>query len=220
MAEAPAAAPAAKPAAETIELKIVAPSEHPMGWMEYTSSMAQSLGWPIAAVAIVVLFRHQLTALVKNIKRLKWGGASVDFADRLDRLEENTPPEALPRSAKPEQPKPADLDRFQALVAISPDSAVLDAWRPIEAVLDQLADYYYPTERRGSVLSSIKRLSDRGVLSGQTTAFLRELRMLRNVAAHDGSVTAADAFRFKQVADEIQQVLQHQLANAPAQATI
>ncbi len=115
-----------------LELKI-GPSERGMGWLEWSSSIVGSLAWPVAAVIIACLFRSQIAGLLAKLRKFSFGDAEIHFAEVLDNVEAN-----FGQSREPDLREPLKDDRFQQLVEISPSAAILDAWQPIEARLQEL----------------------------------------------------------------------------------
>ncbi len=181
-----------------------------MGWLEWSASIIGSVAWPIAIIIVALLFRRQITALLRSIRKLSWGDATVDFSAELDKIERKTQdsPEATVVQAEPN----SDAEvRFNRLLEISPAAAVLDAWLPIETRLRALGRQYqesssYETQRGlGSGMSMqvrqvINMLGAKGYAKTSALKILGELQHLRNAAAHHGDVSVVDAIRFKTLA--------------------
>src|SRR3546814_1699782 len=74
------------------------PGESGMGWLEWTSSVIGSTAWPIALVLVALIFRGQITKLLKRIKGAKYGEAEVLFREELDKIEAEV--EELPASSE------------------------------------------------------------------------------------------------------------------------
>lgn len=160
-------------------------------WLDRLIALTGALAWPVALLAIALLYRAQLVALLHRLDELRWGDKSARFARRLDRLERTSPfPPPLPR---PDEPDPArDLElsgdhaRFLQLLEISPNAAVLDAWARVEDGLARLA-------RRGTGDALDHRIRARVV----------ELAALRADAARDQAITVPDALRFRTLAKRV-----------------
>ncbi|WP_139346507.1 hypothetical protein [Brucella intermedia] len=111
--------------------------------------------------------------------------------------------------------KISDDSEFGTLLSISPASAVIDAWRPVEAAIMEVYDATGIAGQGQSFVSPhmmVKRLADEGLVSPVFQASVMELKRLRNLAVHAGrGISTDDALRFKRNADilvsELQSVL-------------
>lgn len=192
-----------------LELKIGA-AEKSMGWMELVASLVGSLAWPIAAVIIAAIFHKQIAALLAKIRKLNWGDASVELSEQLDKVENKAraieaevPQPALPA---PEQEPPDD--RFQALLAISPSAAILDAWKQVERRLVSLGKEQFGNEIKYTPPHKIaEKLAGNGVLMSSVVGMVEDLRMIRNEASHSKEVSVTDALRFNQLALQVMSLL-------------
>lgn len=179
-----------------------------MDWLTFWSSVIGSIAWPLAAFGIAFLFRSQLRKLLDRIKKLSVGDNSVDFGEKLDEAEAEAVT-AIPANAPLPAPLPLPDQRTQQLIALSPSAAVLDSWRLIERKTLQLAEPYYSggaTNRDGKRVATfrgaVKALFDMGMITSGTYSLLHDLQQLRNAAAHNDEVSAADAVRFTTLAAE------------------
>jgi len=187
-----------------------------MNWLQWSASIVASLAWPVAAVAIAFIFRGQIRGLLASIRRLTWGDKSVDFAEKLDRIEEAVRVEGPSRSKPPNWSPLLGDDRFQALLAISPAAAILDAWGPAEMLIDELTDYIEPApvRRQRTTAGQLDLLVKEGTVTPSIAQLIRQLMALRNEAAHGTSITAADAYRFRDLSDDmIDRLEQHLTMN-------
>jgi hypothetical protein len=206
----------ALPPIPAFEVKL-ATAERAMGWLDWSSSLVHSLAWPVAAVIIALLFRVQLRGLLAKVRKLTWGDKAVDFAEELDQLELASRQDTS-RSKKEARPRPVH-DRFESLLAISPDAAILDAWQPTEMLIDELADSLYAEgERRRGLIQNIDLLLSKGIITPPVARMLTELRKLRNVAAHQGGLSPADAYRFRDIAEEMTGALEEHFTRRPPAA--
>lgn len=190
---------------QTLQLTI-GKAEAEMDWLQWSSSVIGSIAWPIAAVIIAAIFRKQIASLLKRIKEASWGGAKINFGEKLDEIEEDTrvlvgnEPEAVVPTNPPEE------ERFQKLLAISPNAAILDAWSQVEGTLVQRANafgikYLDPREPID------RRLADSNLLNASAIRIVREMRKIRNAAAHNQEMTTTDAIRFQSLAKTLEQVI-------------
>ena len=143
-----------------------------MDWLSFIASLAKSLAWPIAVLLLVLLLRRQvgpaLARLLDRATRLKApGGIEFEFGRELGKAREKS--EALEietaRSAAPQPSfaKPAISptepdDRYIALAKLSPEAAILDAFKQVERVLvenQHMLDANYQGPTGGVVQRSI-----------------------------------------------------------------
>ena len=192
-----------------LELKIGA-ADKSMGWMEFIASLVGSLAWPVAAVIIAAIFHKQIAALLAKIRKLNWGDASVELSEQLDKVEDKA------RAIEAEAPQPAlpaleeegPDDRFQALLAISPSAAILDAWKPIERRLVTLGRQHFGNGMKYSPTHKIaEKLAGEGVLMSSVVGMVDDLRKIRNEASHSKEVSVTDALRFNQLALQVMSLL-------------
>lgn len=181
-----------------------------MGGLDFTASIVASLAWPVAAVLIAAIFHKQIAGLLAKIRKLNWGDASVELADQLDKAEDKArvlEAEAAIPPAVPEEQQAPD-DRFDALLAISPSAAILDAWRPIERRLTELGKIHFGNEAKYSPPHMVaQKLAHTGVMVSSVVAMVNDLRKIRNDAAHSKEVSVTDALRFNQLALQVMSAL-------------
>ena len=206
------AQPRAEPdAPQTVQLLVGKPnsSTDSMSGLEFTASAIGSLAWPVAAIIIAGIFHRQIAGLLAKIRKLNWGDASVDFAERLDNAEKAAEAVAPVESVPPvDAETEAPDERFEQLVALSPNAAIIENWAKVEQALSDLArDFSVDEGKIKNKLNLIHVLRERGLVNVQTIVMVEELRKLRNAAAHNQPITPADAFRFKDLSDRVLRVL-------------
>src|SRR3546814_644016 len=116
------------------------PGESGMGWLEWTSSVIGSTAWPIALVLVALIFRGQITKLLKRIKGAKYGEAEVLFREELDKIEAEVDelpassearPDPGPAPEAPQLPAAAQSVAAQHNDLALPNPALKPALRPI-----------------------------------------------------------------------------------------
>lgn len=173
-----------------------------MGWFEFISSLVGSLAWPLAAVAIALMFRSQIAALLAKVRKLSWGDSSVELAEQLDKVEDNS------RAVEPSLEAAVPDQRFQQLLAISPSAAILDAWGTVERMLYQVGtDQNLEAKILTQPLRIMDSLARNETISPTIYEMLRDLRNVRNSAAHQQEVTVADAIRFHDLSEKVVRAL-------------
>lgn len=181
-----------------------------MSGLEFAASAVGSLAWPVAAVIIAAIFHKQISGLLAKIRKLNWGDASVELAEQLDKVEDKArviEAEAANPPVVPDQEEVPD-DRFQALLAISPSAAILDAWKPVERKLVQLGKEHFGNGTKYSPANKIaEKLSANGVLMSSVVGMVDDLRKIRNDASHSKEVNTTDAIRFQHLALQVMSLL-------------
>lgn len=173
-------------------------AETGMGVLDFVASLVNSLAWPLAAVAIALIFHKQIGALLAKVKTLKWGEAAVDFTEKLDKVE--TEAAALADQAdEQDTATPAAPRRFHELLAISPNAAILDSWSEVESEIRKLGKHHGLIDSPARPGRIGDQLVQSGVLPTGVQKMLAEMRSMRNQAAHGAQTTPEDALRFYQL---------------------
>jgi len=165
-----------------------------MDWLTFVTKMTEALAWPIAGVAILIVFRKQFAALVPQIRRIKAGPIEAEFEHKLKELRA-----AADSGAKPLPPSNTLSARERVLfqlAEINPRSAILEAWQHLEIAARQrvleLGLHEAGPERR-PILDAYRALGKAKVLDSEELALFGELRALRNQAAHVEQFTPTKA---------------------------
>lgn len=167
-------------------------------WLTWSASVLGALAWPLAALAIALIFRRHLLALLSRLDELSWGDKSARFARKLDSLESQAPPLIADSEAGPELALSGDHSRFLKLLDLSPNAAVLDSWSGIEDAVQGLA--LEAQLASADAVQAAHMLEQRGVLPARTVGMIGEMRALRNAAAHNQDISVSDALRFRNLA--------------------
>jgi hypothetical protein len=140
----------------------------------------QTLVWPSAAVAGIIIFRRQLGNLIPRISEISAAGASVKFTEQAEELAEKANSlaqdviEKVPDSAQLPAPPPA----------IEPIALFLSAYHELEAAAREAA----PTAgvRGPNILPFrvIQALARRELIPQETVSVASQLRDIRNEVAH------------------------------------
>ncbi|UHQ18814.1 hypothetical protein LVB87_11540 [Lysobacter sp. KIS68-7] len=163
-----------------------------MDCLTFISELIRSLAWPVATFGIALLFRSQIRALLKRIKRGNWGGMEVEFAEDVERISEEAGVELVAldeisesntnrfiREADPEMRPVLELAQGD------PRGAVLAAWTSVDAAMRRLAAAK-GVEPSGA-MRLMRELAEGGHIRKEDAEQFNELRKLRNSAMHDGT---------------------------------
>jgi Domain of unknown function (DUF4145) len=189
-----------------------------MDGYQFIASLFQSLtslAWPAALIVAVWLFRERLLSLMPLL-RVKYKDFDVSF--RLDQAEKDAAALPPPVGGPVPNPTPEEKTRFEQIAELSPRAAIIDARRDLDEAVQKMAEIHgRSTSRRPwTLLTAIRALRDRQVISPETSALLDDLRSIGNEAAHsrENNFTTEDALRFRALAD--QALAQLQEANIDA----
>ena len=148
-----------------------------MDKLTFIVEMTKALAWPIAATVIAVTFRAQIRELIRRIKKGKLGPAEFEFEERLRELAEANPEVASSGTS------PASIDGMRTVA--EPRAIVFENWLGIEQEIRDLAAKAGITgSERMPVGSLVSSLESAGKIEPLASALFRDMRHLRNSAAH------------------------------------
>lgn len=155
-----------------------------MSTLAFIVLMTKALAWPLIALLVFSKLRDPLLDLIPALRELKYGNLHMTFRDKVRELADSA--DAL--FATMHEPRAASEDqRLDALATLSPRSAILEAWIPVERETVGLALRkgleIDPTNYR-SPREVIAALKSKKIVSGDEVALFNQLRELRNYAAH------------------------------------
>ena len=196
-----------------------------MDSLTFISNIIKSLSWPTAIVIGIFVLRQQIIELLKvlgdRIKTAKAGGFEVTFGERVDKLEDRLPLNSAIKADTIEETKRIiDISDFSHL---PPPYIVSQAWLKLEQAI---RDSVNPPKVSASQISRplpqttyLKIAREQGLLSDDEMPAVRDLRDLRNLAAHsvDPGITLTDALRYHDVANDlVKKILQRSEDRKPA----
>lgn len=154
-----------------------------MNLLSFIASVIGSVAWPLTAIAVVLLLRREVVALLPFLRKLKAGPVEAEFEVEVRELK-SAAAAALPVS----EPKVLEgkARRLFQLAEISPRAAVLEAWQGVEfaarrAVLQHAGS---PIPDVSSPLRILRELTQLELVSSEDIALFQDLRGLRNQATH------------------------------------
>ena len=176
--------------------------------MEFIAAMTKALAWPVAVVAVAVLFREQLRRLLSTgpARRMKAGPIEIEWdrtvAEAQVELDQPGVPPALPASTA----GPVSVELVE-VAQRSPTAAVMEAHAVIERELRELLTANgVPDDQLRAGASGLARLGvQRGAVTEETLRAVEGLSVLRNLAAHGraGDVTTERAIDYLALADAV-----------------
>ena len=173
-----------------------------MDILTFISSLIDSVAWPAAVVFLVFLLRSPLGRLLPLVSSLKYKDLELQFGNQLKRINDADLPQKDHR-----QRLPLESQRVNRLAELSPRAAVLESWVNVELAALGAARSLMQDEVRSKTLSyqAIRALERSGRLDPTAVSMLRDLRALRNQAAHapDFAISTDSAIEFADTADKL-----------------
>ncbi|MCD9008143.1 hypothetical protein LDO31_18260 [Luteimonas sp. XNQY3] len=171
-----------------------------MDILTFIAELVKAAAWPLAAVAIALIFRQQLRALLSRIRKGKVGLAEFEFEQEIRDLAEQLPVEPVPTQVG---------TPTVALATTNPRAAILEAWLGVETSMTQLAkSVQLPKFVHPRNTSAVLRvLESAGALAPEDAALFNDLRTLRNQATHDAdfSPSPESVIQYVQLANGLKQ---------------
>jgi hypothetical protein len=195
------------------------------GVEQFISSLASSLSWPTASVAIAFAFRKPLGRILSNrpVKVLKAGpqGFEVEFFDeKLQEAKAELAEGEVPQipgdsgsASTPTDSRARDfITEMQQLAEVAPSAVVMESFARLERVLrDAVGATEFPGRggkpaRFTSARELARRAEEQGIISGSELAAFDDVAVLRNVVAH-GENADLDKDRVLEYADLVRKLI-------------
>lgn len=171
-----------------------------MNWLEFLASVIAAVAWPSVVLVIFLFLRHPAKSLLPFLQRLKYKEFELEFNRRVEEMSAEVVHE-LPAPPPGTPGVQEELVAVAKLAEISPRAAVLESWLEVETAAADAArrlGWQAPSEKASSGSFAIKFLEKQPALDQSIVGLLRELRALRNQAAHipDFALTKASAIEY------------------------
>ena len=155
-----------------------------MDGLTFTAEVLKALAWPLAAVTIFLVLRKPIRDLLPFIQKLKWKEVEIEFGRQVKEIRAELAQD-LPQAEAEALTRPSD-DAVLRLAEVSPRAAVLEAWREVELAALEAARRIAGDNFRNRTLTydAIRTLERSELVDRSILGSLRELRALRNQAAH------------------------------------
>lgn len=182
-----------------------------MNWLTFIASVIGDLAWPATLLAVIFMLRSPIAKLLPDLRKLKYKDLEVDFGRGLERVEKKLDEVASPATGAIEQqaevqPELLPKTRKELVLKIaelSPTAAILESWKNVERTLD----FYFSArgiKRPLSGQSITRHLDYDPNFPPQLVSAYQELRVLRNMAAHEqGGISADHAREFDEQASRL-----------------
>lgn len=154
-----------------------------MNVLQFVASLVNSLAWPLAVLAIAVIFRAQIRQLASRpMRRLRAGPLEVEFDRLLSEVEVS-----VERPAGGEKtPETPVIEELEGLVTTSPVAAVMDAHAAVERELRELVLKAAPDTNVSRIsMGQLLRLArDQDIITPETAKAVEGITVMRNLSAH------------------------------------
>lgn len=156
-----------------------------MDALTFISEIVKALSWPLTTLAIVAILRRPLAQLIPLLQRFKYKDFEFEFGRKIEEAKADAAL-ALPESVTPKALPSPQEERLVQLAEISPRAAVLEAFTSVEIEAISAAHRLGMTKSfpRTLTFRALKFLEENGRIDPALVTLLRDLRGLRNQAAH------------------------------------
>lgn len=162
-----------------------------MDTYELISSLVDSLAWPLVILLIIIILKTPLNKLFSNLSMLRYNELEMEFSKSLETVEEN-----LNDNVSLTSEKIVKDPEMQKIINLKPEAAILISFKNIEDELFNTFVRLGLEVERNSINPSkyyIDTLAKLGYLDVDTSYSLKELKNLRNLAAHSSVSITTDA---------------------------
>lgn len=169
-----------------------------MDTLTFIVEMTKALGWPCAALVIVLVFRRPLLELLTLVRKVKYKDVEVELAKK--EIFEARELATSKGSEKYDVLSIMELEHFKQLADISPRAAITEAWSRLEAAVYKAAQAAGIEARPfgvsfSSVLAALKAS---GAIDANGLRIIEKMRAIRNKAVHikTEGLSASDAIDY------------------------
>jgi hypothetical protein len=182
-----------------------------MNGLQFIASLVRSLAWPLAIIAIALIFQKQLRQLASRpMRRLKAGPLEVEFDRLLSEVEVSV--EAPPKTAlvTGKRSENALIEALEVMATTSPSAAVMNAHAIVEQELRSLISSPIASVSNMSMGQLLRLALDQSAITPETAKAVEGITVMRNLAAHGGAneVTSERARDYLALVDSVLYSLQ------------
>lgn len=188
-----------------------------MDILSFLAALIKSIAWPITIMGLALLFRKQLSNLIKYVLRIKYKDFEISFDQDIDRIRAEIPPKELSDVLTEEDEKDKTL---RALSHASPSKSIIESWDMIELSIYEKLKQLFPKDsmqyKRLSIGRSYNELWLTGALPPNDYKILQDLQLFRNRVSHipEEFISQEVAFKYYELAKYIKNKI-HALTEIP-----
>lgn len=178
--------------------------------MELLVQLILGLAWPLVVVWTVYQLREELKALISRVSHIKYKNAEAKFEHELSVAEAKSSSVAYPAGNTAKDSKfVSKYDQLWRISAISPRASILEAWILIEEAAKQSGYVQGGACLHTNVPMFIESCISKGSLPAEASELIKQLRILRNQAAHlpDFTVSQDEAERYIKLAIKVAEMI-------------
>src|ERR1700691_987398 len=107
-----------------------------MNWLEFWSTIARSLVWPIVVIILAYWFRDSIKAAIPRLSKVKGGGFEAEFERKLEEVEIEVAKDKLFETVEPFSE--FQREKYRQLIEVTPALGVTEAWTDVDFALRPL----------------------------------------------------------------------------------
>jgi Domain of unknown function (DUF4145) len=163
-----------------------------MDWLTFISNLVGSMAWPTSAAIIALIFRSQISTLIKNLNTLRWGDVEAEFGEKVDQIRE----EIREIESNPNYIDVPVEPQLINLLETHPHLAVLEGWKTLEKAIVELSARKLQNDRPLPIQKHLEALVRAELISSSMKKIINDIREVRNRAVHelDTSVSKGRAY--------------------------
>jgi hypothetical protein len=172
-----------------------------MDWLQFISSLVQSLAWPIAIILVFYLLRAELSALIPRVEKLKYKEFEIEL--KMAQVEISTDKENkdIPHTEIKIE------NSLESLAGLSPRAAILESWLALETLAHKRAALEVAPGEFWRIKPHAlgEELNRKGVLNTSEANAFNHLRELRNKAVHlsENIFERSEAIEYIEIANKL-----------------
>lgn len=172
-----------------------------MDWLTFISKLIDSLAWPVAGVALGLIFRKRLLDLIPLLRRVKAGPLEAEFESATKQVLVNTTAlvsKGHASGASDLVPRPRSEDAAEKMLTaeLEPTATIIEGWSRLEAELLNFGRQIdIMVDPLGSQNNASRKIMDSDVLPYETRRLIQDLRQLRNKVAHADVIPTSESAR-------------------------
>ena len=187
--------------------------------LQFVASIVNSLAWPVATVVAVVLLRKEVVGALHRMQSVEFRGVKATFATLLgfEKVAAVAAKDAVSADGGAvAQQEVTEFTAVEALAAVAPGQAVIDAWGLLEYQLNVASDRLAPDQSHGwPQVSHNLEVWDKWPILSPAVA---ELRFLRDYTVRSSRPpSSADAARYVSVAEDLATTLRTAFPSQPGE---
>ncbi|WP_010651203.1 hypothetical protein [Oceanobacillus massiliensis] len=160
--------------------------------LEFTSSVIDSLAWPLVVLIIAFILRKPIIKVFSKLNKLTYNNLEMDFSQKLESIENQMEAQEMSvgvmQTVDPDKIKRRNI---LTVAKISPAAAIPISWSMVEqeilSTIKRLSISDFPSSSSSS--KNINLLADANLIDNETRKAFDELQKLRNEIVPSNPIT-------------------------------